>query len=110
MPKGGVLHAHMAAIVSRDFIIKNITFRDNLYICQDETGDLMLKFFDKPNHICDWKLLSDVRKINKTIDEIIYEELSVFTNKAFLSIDKTNSIWKKFLKIFDFTKSLVTYR
>ncbi len=39
MPKGGVMHVHEFAITSSDWVIKNITYRDNLYMCINKDND-----------------------------------------------------------------------
>lgn len=41
MPKGGGLHLHDFAITSIDWVVSNITYRDNLYAC---TSTPSLKF------------------------------------------------------------------
>ncbi|KAJ8681095.1 hypothetical protein QAD02_016882 [Eretmocerus hayati] len=49
MPKGSLLHAHHSAMGTRDFILKNITYRDHLYICEENeiTGTLQLRFLNE---------------------------------------------------------------
>ena len=36
MPKGGVMHVHEFAITSYEWVIQNITYRDNLYLCIEQ--------------------------------------------------------------------------
>ena len=35
MPKGSLLHVHNSASVSSEFVVKNITYRDDIYMCQN---------------------------------------------------------------------------
>ncbi|KAJ8688306.1 hypothetical protein QAD02_024101, partial [Eretmocerus hayati] len=53
MPKAGLLHAHLSAIGSREFILGNVTRRSNLYICESNSnvGGLRLRFLDGPETI-----------------------------------------------------------
>ncbi|XP_076285303.1 adenosine deaminase isoform X2 [Lasioglossum baleicum] len=61
MPKGAVLHAHDSAMATIDYMYHNVSFRDDLYLC--ETNDsFKLKFFKKPDEECEWQLLKKVRQ------------------------------------------------
>lgn len=42
-PKGGVLHVHNTAGVSSEWVIKNLTYRDDLKMCSTKDG---LKVFE----------------------------------------------------------------
>ncbi|KAI4504474.1 hypothetical protein M0802_000024 [Mischocyttarus mexicanus] len=105
MPKGAVLHAHDTALVVTDWILKNVTYRPNLYICFKPDDEIELHFFDKPTVDCDWKLLSDVRKTKPNIDERIYEDMTMLTDS------KNNDVaWLKFNQIFRFIRPLLFYK
>ncbi|XP_001601908.2 adenosine deaminase 2-like [Nasonia vitripennis] len=114
MPKGGVLHAHLSAVNSRNFILGNITRRPNLYVCRKLDLSLKLKFLDESSlqrtKECNWELLAEARVRDKTIDEEIAEALSMFADNPYGCGKGIDEAWKKFLSIFKFIKSLVTYR
>lgn len=38
IPKGGVLHLHNSAGVSSDWVIKNLTYRDDFKMCTSKDG------------------------------------------------------------------------
>lgn len=38
MPKGGVLHVHNSASVSSQWVIKNLTYRDDVKLCEAANG------------------------------------------------------------------------
>lgn len=38
VPKGAVLHLHNAAAVSSDWVIKNLTYRDDMKLCNTKDG------------------------------------------------------------------------
>jgi adenosine deaminase CECR1 len=114
MPKGGVLHAHISAITSRDFILGNITRRPNLYVCRKQES-LELHFLDETaarnRSECDWQLLEDARRADVTIDEEIAQALTLYADEQpLVAAEGIDNTWKKFLNIFCFIKSLVTYR
>lgn len=112
MPKGAVLHAHDTAIVSEEWLFNNVTFRDNLYIC-DEAENLQLKFFHSPTDDCNWQLLKELRK-NETfaaeINSRIRKEFSMMTDNPDRMYPDVNSAWKKFMNIFILITPMLTYR
>ncbi|XP_057319607.1 adenosine deaminase 2-like [Microplitis mediator] len=112
MPKGAVLHTHDLALVSEEWIYNNVTYRDNLYIC-NETEKIMLKFFDTPSDDCNWQLLKDLRNNKTIVDDIdlrVRRELSMITENPDIVYSDNNYAWVKFLKIHTLLKSLLTYR
>ncbi|KAG8034387.1 hypothetical protein G9C98_007463 [Cotesia typhae] len=112
IPKGAVLHAHDTAIVSEEWLFNNVTFRDNLYIC-DEAENLQLKFFHSPTDDCNWQLLKELRK-NETfaaeINSRIRKEFSMMTDNPDRMYPDVNSAWKKFMNIFILITPMLTYR
>ncbi|XP_015176244.1 PREDICTED: adenosine deaminase CECR1-like [Polistes dominula] len=109
MPKGAVLHAHDTALVLSDWILRNVTYRPNLYICLLTNGKLKLHFFDEPSTDCNWELLSNIRKIVRNIDERIYREMTM-TMEDIDNYADVDEAWSKFNKIFSFIKPLLTYK
>lgn len=114
MPKGGVLHAHLSAVNSRDFILGNITRRPNLYVCRKLDLSLKLRFLEETSlqrtKECDWELLAEARIKDRTIDEEIAKALTMYADNPYGIVKGIDEAWKKFLSIFKFVKSLVTYR
>ena len=116
MPKGAVLHAHDTAFVSGKYLF-NITYGKNLYVCEvgNEPGDkLAVRFFDKPDDKCDWKLVSDIRKnleAAKSLDKRIHNEMSMLNSSApKTDYDNENAAWGKFTRIFEFITPMLLYR
>ncbi|XP_074098199.1 adenosine deaminase 2-like [Cotesia typhae] len=112
MPKGAVLHTHDLSLVSENWLYNNVTYRDNLYIC-NQTGSLKLKFFAAPPSDCDWKLLKDVRKSAASLDDVntqIRRELSLITDNPDAAYPDNYFAWIKFLKVYKVLSSMVTYR
>ncbi|CAB0029521.1 unnamed protein product [Trichogramma brassicae] len=119
MPKGGVLHAHLSAVNSRNFILNNITDRENLYVCRDQRdGAPRLRFFrygaaaaaSRVDRSCRWRLLAEVRQKDRSIDEEIDQALTMYAGGERLGrIRNSNDAWRKFLNLFDFVKSLFSF-
>lgn len=105
MPKGSVFHAHVTAITSLDFIMKNVTYVPNLYICRDNST-IQFRFFKKPDNSCNWQLLENVRMSDASIDETIRSSLELNDDNT----DDVDAIWSKFESIMDIMSGLINYR
>ena len=67
LPKGGILHVHDFGMTSVEWVIQNVTYRDNLYMCIDNSTD-SLKFglFSAPPELdakCLWMNVKDTRTL-----------------------------------------------
>ncbi|KAK0093288.1 hypothetical protein PV326_013908 [Microctonus aethiopoides] len=112
MPKGAVLHSHDTSIVSEDFVFNNITYRDNLFVC-DDNGTLSLRFFDVPSNDCNWQLLQRIRSNKTMADEInsrIHSQLSMITADPDSVYSNVNIAWTKFMDVFTFITPMLTYK
>ena len=67
LPKGGVLHTHDFSITSAEWIIKNVTYRENLYMCVDNTTNwLKFGWFSTLPQItekCHWMDVAETRSL-----------------------------------------------
>ncbi|XP_015127297.1 adenosine deaminase 2 [Diachasma alloeum] len=111
LPKGAVLHAHDTAFVHWEFVY-NITFRENLYIC-DRDEELSLQFFQTPLNTCDWKLLSDLRKdpaVADSLNERIRRKMTMLVENPDEKYPDIDAAWAKFMDIFMFITPMLTYR
>ncbi|XP_029176102.1 adenosine deaminase 2-like [Nylanderia fulva] len=112
MPKGAVLHAHQSAMVSLDYKLNNVSYRENLYAC-DQNNSLRLKFFNKnPDGTCEWQLLSELRQDQQAaaIDDRIRRSLTMMTENPRSDYSTVDKAWKKFNSIFAFMGSWLSYR
>lgn len=112
LPKGAILHAHDTAIVSLDYKLYNLTYRNNLYMCY-ANDSLQLKFFNIPDDKCEWRLLSEVRRDPvqaDAINERIRKTLTMITDNPNIEYNTVNKAWEKFISIFWFMKSWLSYR
>ncbi|KAH0949286.1 hypothetical protein HN011_003508 [Eciton burchellii] len=112
LPKGGILHAHDTAIVSLDYKLYNLTYRENLYVC-DANDTLRLKFFDTPDDKCEWQSLSEVRQDPvqaDAINERLRRQMTLMTENPRDAYDTVDKAWKKFNSVFTFLRPWLTYR
>ncbi|XP_050458354.1 adenosine deaminase 2-like [Cataglyphis hispanica] len=112
MPKGALLHAHESALVSLDYKLNNVTYRENLYMC-DQNDSLKLKFFKNPDETCDWQLLSEVRRDLQqadTINDRIRRSLTMITENPRYAYNTIDKAWGKFNSIFKFMNTWLSYR
>lgn len=45
---GGALHLHDCSITDLWWLVKNVTYRPNCYMCQSANKSIQFHFFDKP--------------------------------------------------------------
>ncbi|XP_014211272.1 adenosine deaminase 2 [Copidosoma floridanum] len=109
MPKGSILHAHDTAIVSMYYVLNNITYRPDLYVC-DIDRDPKLQFFDKPDHTCNWTLLGDLREKRNDVDRKIRQKMTMNSENSELAYPDSDAAWEKFMSIFIFITPFLTYR
>ncbi|CAL1685808.1 unnamed protein product [Lasius platythorax] len=112
LPKGAVLHAHEETIVSLDYKLNNVSYRENLYVC-DRNNSLKLKFFNNPDETCDWQLLSEVRQDlqqAEAINDRIRQSLTMITENPKSAYPTVDKAWEKFRSIFNFMHSWLSYR
>ncbi|XP_050411379.1 adenosine deaminase AGSA [Patella vulgata] len=115
MPKGCALHVHDSSITSLDWIISNVTYRANCYICFNQTtGSPSLHFFNKPpvNKGCEWELISTARTRignDKTFDQQLFRNLSIIVDNPDDAYVTVNDVWKKFSKYFGLINGVLYY-
>ena len=67
LPKGGILHIHDFGMTSVEWVIQNVTYRDNLYMCIDSATDsLKFGWFSNPPQLdaeCLWMNVKDTRTL-----------------------------------------------
>ena len=67
LPKGGILHVHDFGMTSVEWVIQNVTYRDNLYMCIDSATDsLKFGWFSTPPQLdaeCLWMNVKDTRTL-----------------------------------------------
>lgn len=114
MPKGGALHVHDVALSSLDYLLYNVTYRDNLYGCVTQSG-IKLKFSStkpKEDTSC-WILVKTMRssaKSAKMFDGWLAQKLTLVTDNPSQMYPDINSVWKVFSGLFETITPMITYK
>lgn len=113
LPKGTSLHTHLLAAASVDFLIKNISYRENLYGGYINNV-FKLKFLKDPedDKRCNWTLINEMRE-NQTapiFDQWLREQLVLNVDNPREAYPNVESVWSKFKKTFTTTYDLFSYR
>ncbi|XP_030626135.1 adenosine deaminase 2-A [Chanos chanos] len=116
MPKGAALHIHSSSLVSEDWLVKNVTYRPNCYICF--TWDQSVRFLFSnhtpfPRWGCSfWKLLETLRanlRDPTDFDNSLMQNLTLFTEDPEKAYPTQESVWERFEQIFLAVSGLITH-
>lgn len=100
LPKGHSLHTHLLAAASIDFIITNITYRDNVY-GKFLNEKFKIKFMNPDEAEKDgWVSLKEMRKNQENFDAWLKKQLSLICENPEESYPSLESIWTKFKTTF----------
>ncbi|XP_063605942.1 adenosine deaminase 2-like, partial [Penaeus indicus] len=83
MPKGAALHLHSSSMASVSWVVEELTYWPNLYMCYTDDGKLRTVFTEAPDSSCSWQLVSEVRATYPTEDDFNRElmgKLSILTD------------------------------
>lgn len=111
MPKGGALHLHDCSMVDINWLVKNATYRNNCYMCQDAQKNILFHFYQTPpqNPGCPWKLVSTERNSSGNVtefDQMLYKAMILSEDTVNQDI---NTVWKRFEHILDVANGLINY-
>ncbi|XP_068247085.1 adenosine deaminase 2-like isoform X4 [Palaemon carinicauda] len=112
MPKGAALHLHDTAMATVSWVVSEISYWDNLYMCFVEGDQLLLKFMATPDTVCNWTLVSDKRASYpspKEFDRELQSRLSIVLNDP-QELPDINAVWKAFESTLIAMTGMVMYR
>ena len=110
---------HSFALTSVDWVISNITYRDNLFSCYNKTTEnLIFGWFPdgRPQpgtKGCDpWIEAKILRALfgNEAVDACFKRHLSIVVDVPEITYPNVNTVWAAFSKKFKTLKSLVNYK
>lgn len=116
MPKGAVLHAHDSALTSIDYVIEELTYWDDLFMCYDTGGQLVFRFSSSyPELPCSgmWTLVRDERASYDTpeqFDALLYKQLTIITDDPQGAYPDVNAVWTRFQQYFITISGIFEYR
>ncbi|XP_059161941.1 adenosine deaminase AGSA-like [Physella acuta] len=113
MPKGAALHIHDQSMVSLDWIVKNATYRDNVYMCVANQS-LFFRVFNATsiNSACEWKSVKSQRAASQDVAEFdasIRKNLSMISSDPFQAFEDNQEAWVRFIGFFRQVFGLLTY-
>ncbi|XP_003972880.1 adenosine deaminase 2-A [Takifugu rubripes] len=116
MPKGGALHIHSSALVSVEWLVKNVTYRPHCYICFTWDNSIRFLFSARqpaPRWDCFyWQLLETLRaKVGDPtgFDNSLMQHLTLFTEDPEGEYTSQEVVWQKFEKAFLAAAGLITH-
>ena len=118
LPKGAGLHLHEFAITSIDWVVSNITYRENLYSCFKEANDILaFGWFDaQPEGAvqgCEgWKAASSMREEmgEEEVDKYFKSHLSIVVDNPEVAYPNVNTVWAAFAKRFGTLMTLLNFK
>ncbi|XP_055849822.1 adenosine deaminase 2 [Episyrphus balteatus] len=115
MPKGALLHAHNSALVSSEWVIRNLTYMPGLLSCVDNSGVTVFTFRKSPiKHDCNssYSLVSLRRQKswNKTeFDKELEKTINLYTPFPEVEYSSLNKVWAKFQNVFNSISDVLKY-
>ncbi|XP_019749808.1 adenosine deaminase 2-A isoform X1 [Hippocampus comes] len=117
MPKGGALHVHDLAMGDPEWLVKNVTYRPNCYMCVTDKWSVSFIFSSgQPKSVpnCSpWILMETLRNklVNVTdLDNSILANLTLFTDGDHEALYPNQVVvWEKFDLNFRAVMGLLTY-
>ena len=110
---GGSLHVHDIAFTPANFVVYNISYSDELYMCDDDPSrrsSLRYGWFSngQTNSDCSWVQINKARKKMGTsiVNGMIFNSLQLTAEKVTRNID---SVWIEFEKVFITLSDIINY-
>ncbi|CAG5129369.1 unnamed protein product, partial [Candidula unifasciata] len=114
MPKGAALHLHDTSATSLDWLIKNATYRDHVYMCVAADGFINFRAFLNPpeNPSCVWKSVKDERAQADNVEEFdlnLKRNLTLMVSDPLTTYRDNAHVWVRFVRYFRQVQNLVYY-
>ncbi|XP_068611400.1 adenosine deaminase 2-A [Brachionichthys hirsutus] len=116
MPKGAALHIHSSALVSVDWLVQNVTYRPNCYICFTWDNSIRFLFSNSrpfPQLNCFyWQLLETLRATMEDpeeFDDSLIRHLTLFTEDPEGDYPSQDIVWQRFEQAFNKAAGLITH-
>ncbi|XP_055680029.1 adenosine deaminase 2-like [Lutzomyia longipalpis] len=111
MPKGAILHAHLSAMVSSEWLLKNVTYREGAIIYTNSKN--IKKFtFQRPDPPQEWAYLSNLRDSADNVtafDEWLESKFNLYTPNPETDYPDIDVVWTRFENMFTATSELIRY-
>lgn len=110
LPKGSMLHGHNTALVSSDWIIRNVTYRPGVIMYTTENNVVKFTFRKPANY--NWNYVADLRRASPSIpafDKQLESYINLYTPQPEIDYPDVDVVWRRFQNIFDTIKELVCF-
>lgn len=110
MPKGALLHGHNTALVSSQWFIRNITYRQGIIMYTTDQSVLRFTFRQPKGN--DWKYVADARRSSSNVeafDQQLESHINLYTPQPEIDYPDIDVVWNRFQKMFETVKEAVTY-
>jgi len=115
MPKGGALHLHDVAITSLDWMIQNLTYRANVWMCINQNNYVILAY--SPTTPTDqgcspWTTVESQRRNFSSptaFDNWLARNISYLSTDPVLSYKNGDEAWVRFTTYFSQISSFLSY-
>ncbi|XP_059610074.1 adenosine deaminase 2-like [Phlebotomus argentipes] len=111
MPKGANLHGHSSAMVSSEWLLRNVTYRPGMIIYTDEKNITRLTF-RQPDSSIEWNYLSDLRNSSENVtafDEWLESKFNLYTPNPEIDYPDIDVVWTAFERMFATTEDILHY-
>ncbi|XP_055680034.1 adenosine deaminase 2-like [Lutzomyia longipalpis] len=111
VPKGATLHTHLNAMVSSEWYLKNVTYREGALIYNDPDGITMLSF-KPPDPPTKWNYLSDLRKSSRNMrafDKWLESKFNLYVPNPEIAYPDIDVVWDAFSNMFGATYEMTYY-
>ncbi|XP_059181782.1 adenosine deaminase 2-A [Centropristis striata] len=116
MPKGAALHIHTSSLVGAEWLVKNVTYRPNCYVCFTWDNSVRFLFSERqpfPRWDCFyWQLLQSLRaRIGDTtgFDNSLMQQLTLVTEDPEEEYPSQEVVWERFEKAFMAAAGLISH-
>ncbi|CAL1528309.1 unnamed protein product [Lymnaea stagnalis] len=111
MPKGAALHNHDQSMVSAQWIVKNVTYRNNVFMCA-RNGSLIFKVLNHSSAdvACLWKSVMEERKASGNpdkFDDYLLQNLSMLATDPLVTYVDSQAAWVRFIRFFTQVRGLL---
>eukprot|EP01132_Coremiostelium_polycephalum_P002007 gene2007-2470_t len=114
LPKGSLLHSHIAASASYEYLVYNSTYLPNCYLYMGQNNSRIyyqsFGFFNDPPEDSNWVSLESFRKLLTKNDIGIFDK-QLLKSLTLEDIGRLNyvNLWERFNSIFARLKGMVSY-
>lgn len=109
MPKGALLHGHNTAMVSSQWFVRNVTYRDGLIMYTTEK-DVVRLTFKRPTETANWRYVADLRReaaSAETFDKQLDALINLYSAQPEIDYPDIDVVWRRFQNMFETVRDAI---